>query len=288
MQRKKITFRTLAAASVLALGTLTACSSGDSTGAQSSDDEPSGLSKAGELNLCVALSYEPLEYYKNGTSGKVIGWDVDSARALGDLWGVDTEVNVMNFDGLIPGLQSGKCDVVWSGMYVNEDRVQVTDAVPVLKTGTEVVLTKKASKGVSEQTDLCGLKLSAQSGSEDEQHIKDVNKKCESAGKPKIQVTGYPGSVDAIPAIRSGKLDGLVDTSVLAATLAKKNDDLTAVHGLFPLNYWFGAFTDKDSEISPAVEKGIHKLIEDGTMKELAEKYGLNPDDIAKTDTKAL
>lgn len=266
--------------------TLSACS--QAAPEPGAADGPAGLHEAGTLNDCVALSYEPLEYYEDGTSGEVIGWDVDAAREVGKLLGVETKVNVMDFDGLIPGLQSGKCDLVWSGMYVNEQRVQVTDAVPVLQTGTQVVLRKEIAGKVTEQLDLCGLRLAAQTGSEDEAHVKEVSEKCAAEGKPELTITGYPGSVDAIPAIRSGKLDGLADTSVLAATLATKNDDLTAVAGLFPADYWFGAFTDKGSEISPEIEKAIHTLIENGTLAKLAEEYGLNPDDVAKVDTKAF
>lgn len=264
---------------------LAACSS--DAPAPAADDGPAGLHEAGVLNDCVALSYEPLEYYENGTSGKVVGWDVDAAREVGKILGVETKVNVMDFDGLIPGLQSGKCDLAWSGMYINDQRVQVTDAVPVLRTGSEVVLKSDIADKVKEQLDLCGLRIAAQTGTEDETHIKEVSDKCAAAGKPEIEITGYPGSVDAIPAIRSGKLDGLVDTTVLAANLGKKNDDLTPVPGLFPSDYWFGAFTDKGSELSPEIEKAIHTLIENGTLAKLAEQYGLNPDDVAKVDTKA-
>ncbi len=289
MQNRSKTLGALAAASLLGLCGLTACGSGDAAGADGdAASGPAGLSAPGVLNLCVALSYEPLEYYENGTSGEVIGWDVDGARALGDLWGVETKVNVMNFDGLIPGLQSGKCDLVWSGMYVNEDRLQVTDAVPVLRTGTEVVLTEEVAAEVDEPLDLCGLSLAAQTATEDEAHVKALSAECVEAGRPEIGVTGYPGSVDAIPAIRSGKLDGLADTTVLAATIGAKNDDLVPIHGLFPADYWFGAFTDKGSELSPAVEKGLHELIENGTLEKLAEEYGLNPEDVAEVDTKAI
>lgn len=274
----------ISAAAVLA-ASLAACSS--EAPASGADAGPVGLNEAGVLNDCVALSYEPLEYYENGTSGKVIGWDVDAAREVGKLLGVETKVNVMDFDGLIPGLQSGKCDLVWSGMYVNEKRIQVADAVAVLAAGDEVVLTNDLAAKVKEPLDLCGLSFAAQTSTSAEERMKQTSAECEAAGKPAITVTGYPGSVDAIPAIRSGKLDGLIDTNVLVATVDAKNDDLTSVPGLFPADYWFGAFTDKGSEISLEVEKAIHTLIENGTLAELAEKYGLNPDHVAKVDTKA-
>lgn len=265
---------------------LSACSSG--APAADAAGGPAGLSEPGVLKACVALSYEPLEYYEDGTSGDIIGWDVDGAREVAKLLGVETEVNVMDFDGLIPGLQTGKCDLVWSGMYINEERLQVADGIPVLQTGSQVVLRSEIAEDVTEQLDLCGLRIAAQTATEDEAHIQEVSEKCVAEGKPAIEVTGYPGSVDAIPAIRSGKLDGLVDTTVLAATLGKKNDDLTPVPGLFPADYWFGLYTDKGSELSPQVEEAIDTLIENGTLAKLAEQYGLNPDDIAKVDTEAL
>lgn len=288
MRNTKKILGAAAAAALLGMGALTGCGASDAPATDGADAGPAGLHTPGTLNVCVALSYEPLEYYENGTSGEVIGWDVDSARALGALWGVDTKVNVMNFDGLIPGLQSGKCDLVWSGMYVNEDRVQVTDAVPVLQTGTQVILRKDIASGVTKLDDLCGLSLAAQTATEDEAHVKAVSEDCVSAGKPEIKITGYPGSVDAIPGVQSGKLDGLVDTTVLAATIGAKNDDLVPIPNLFPADYWFGAFTDKGSKLSPEVESGIHELIENGTMAKLAEQYGLNADDVAKVNTKAL
>lgn len=264
---------------------LSACSSGAPADAEGG---PAGLSEAGVLKACVALSYEPLEYYENGTSGEVVGWEVDGAREVAKLLGVETQVNVMDFDGLIPGLQTGKCDLVWSGMYINEERLQVADGIPILQTGSQVVLRDDVADGVTEQLDLCGLRIAAQTATEDEAHVQEASEKCVAAGKPAIEITGYPGSVDAIPAIRSGKLDGLVDTTVLAATLGTKNDDLTPVPGLFPADYWFGLYTDKGSELSPQVEQAIDTLIENGTLAELAEQYGLNPDDIAKVDTEAL
>lgn len=283
-----IAFAALAAASLLAVAT--GCSeSGSSAGTTGSADAgPAGLIQPGTLNLCLSLSYEPLEYYEKGTSGKIIGWDVDSARALAKSWGVDTKITVMDFDGMIPGLQTGKCDLVWSGMYVNEKRTQVTDAVPVLRTGSEVFLTKSAAKKVTKVDDLCGLRLATQTGSTDDTHLQEISAQCTAKGKPAIAITGYPGSVDSIPSIRSGKLDGLIDTNTLVATLAKKNTDLVAVPGLFPADYYFGAFTDKGSPISAEVKKGIDALITDGTLAKLAEKYGLNPKDVAEVDAKAI
>ncbi|MHA6669918.1 transporter substrate-binding domain-containing protein [Homoserinimonas sp. A447] len=284
MHYRKSILAVAAAAAVIALA---GCSTEPSQ-PTSGEAGPAGLAQPGILNLCLSLSYEPLEYYENGTSGEIIGWDVDSARALADSWGVEAKVNVMDFDGLIPGLQAGRCDLVWSGMYINEDRVQVTDAVPVLQTGSQVLLAKEVAANVTEILDLCDLRIATQTGSVDNSHLQDASDECVAAGEPPIQITGYPGSVDAIASINSGKLDGLIDTTTLVATLAAKNKGLTPVPGLFSSDYWFGAFTNKDSELSSAVRDGIHALIEDGTMAELAAKYGLNPDDVATVDSKAL
>lgn len=279
--RKSLSTIAVTAAALLALVGCSAPSPTNSSGSAG----PGGLAEAGVINQCVALSYEPLEYYENGTSGEIIGWDTDGVRALAALWGITSKVTSVEFDSMIPGLQSGHCDIVWSGIYINKDRAAVADVVPVLRTGSEVILTKNVAKNVTDRLGLCDLRIAAQTGTEDEKHLQEASDECVAAGKPKIQITGYPGSVDAMASILSGKLDGLIDTTTLIATLEKKNDTLKGVPGLFTSNYWFGAYTAKGSELSTAVREGIHKLIENGTLKKLAEKYGLNVDDIAHVDT---
>lgn len=268
-----------AAVAVIALA-LTGCSQADSSG-KDVGKGPEGLAEAGTLHHCIALSYPPLEYRKNGSDGEIVGWDVDSVRAIAKKWGVDYKVTAMAFDGLIPGLDTGKCDVVWSGMYINEQRTQVTDASPVLHTGSQIVVRSDRKDEVNSREDICGLRIAAQVASEDLTHLKELSKECESNGNSAIKISSYPGTLDALPNLRDGRLDGLIDTTVLAAELVRRNKDMAMVDGIFELDYWFGAFTRKGSPLGGELRDALVQVVDDGTLTDLAKKYNLNPKHVA-------
>lgn len=242
---------------------------------------PEGLAKAGTLQHCLALSYPPLEYRTHGSSGKIVGWDVDSARAIAKKWGVKHKTNVMAFDGLIPGLDTGKCDVVWSGMYVNKARTQVADATPVLHTGSQIAVRKDEADDVKTREDVCGLRIAAQVATEDLRHLKALSNECVKDGRKPVTIREFPGTLDALSNVRDGRLDGIIDTSVLTAELVRRNKDMAVVDGLFPLDYWFGAYTRKGSPLGPELRDAITKAVQDGTMTDLAEQYGLDPKHVA-------
>lgn len=273
-----------AAAAVLAL-LLTGCSAGSESSGKAGEKGPEGLTDPGTLHHCISLSYPPLEYRKNGSSGDIVGWDVDSARAIAKRWGVDYEIKAMAFDGLIPGLDTGKCDIVWSGMYINEQRTRVADASPVLHTGSQIVVRSDRADEITSRSDICGLRIAAQVASEDLTHLEELSKECEDDGNPAVKISSYPGTLDALPNLRDGRLDGLIDTSVLAAELVRRNEDMVIVDGLFELDYWFGAYTRKGSPLGPELRDALVQVSKDGTLSKLAKTYNLNPEHVATPKT---
>ena len=73
----------------------------------------------GKIRFATNATFEPFEYYKDG---KIVGIDVDVARALGDVLDMDVEVVDMEFDAIITSVQTGKADAGIAGMTVTEER----------------------------------------------------------------------------------------------------------------------------------------------------------------------
>ena len=245
---------------------------------------PEGLASASAVKHCISLSYPPLEYYENGSDGEIIGWDVDSMRAVAEHWGVDYELDVLAFDGLIPSLHTGQCDVVWSGMYVNEARSDVANVSPVLQTGSQIVLHERHEGGPSSREDICGMNIAAQQASEDLGNLEQLSQECVDAGLDAVNISAFPGTLDALATIRDGRIDGLIDTTVLTAELVTLNDDMITVDGLFEMDYWFGAYTNQGTPLGDELREALIALSDDGTLQALAEEYGLNPDHVATAD----
>ena len=104
---------------------------------------PTSLVTAGKLTDCVDIEYPPMEFFASTDEtdpNKSTGFDVDAARAVATKLGLTLEVVNSGFDALIPDLSAGRCDVVWSALYVSDERLQVADAVPYMATGHAVMV----------------------------------------------------------------------------------------------------------------------------------------------------
>src|SRR5688500_6944545 len=122
------------AALVLCLGVvaLSACgddeeepSSGSGSGAASSNGSAeSGLKpiNAGKLTVGMNLQFKPQMYLEGG---KPAGYDVELLNMLAPDTGAALNIQNLDFNGLIPGLQSKKFDMVSVGLSATEERKQV-------------------------------------------------------------------------------------------------------------------------------------------------------------------
>ena len=83
---------------------------------------PPGHASARDLKIATEGTYAPWSYVDN--AGKLTGWDVDIANALCDEMKVKCENVAQEWDGIIPGLNAKKYDMIVASMGVTEKRKQ--------------------------------------------------------------------------------------------------------------------------------------------------------------------
>lgn len=280
MKKVLITFG--AAALVFALaGCASAAPAPSASAGASAAAAPAGLITPGQLKVCIDPEYAPLEYFSGGTSGEIIGFDADGARALAKHWGLTAVFQQTAFDGLMPALQAKRCDVMWSGLYLSAARLEVADAATYLATGPELVINSKMKKSITKTMDLCGKTVAAQSGGANGAAVRKIGTDCVAAGKPDITVSDYPQTAQTVLAVMNGKADALVETDVAIPGMVDKSaGKLVQVDGIFPTSTRsdFGVFTVKGGVLSAPVAKAITSLLADGTFATLAKRYKLNVD----------
>src|SRR2546425_3713542 len=176
---------------------LAACGGTSSAGTSPSAhaSAPAGLLQSGQLSDCVDIEYSPMEYFPSASvtnPNQAIGFDVQGAQAVAKAWGVTLQVRNTGFDALIPDLTAGRCDIVWTALYVSQKRLAVADAVPYMATGQVVMVPKGNPKHIKSLDDLCGKKVSIQTGGGGEQRINDQSKNCTNARKSAHQNAGHP------------------------------------------------------------------------------------------------
>lgn len=78
----------------------------------------------GVLKIATNATFPPYEFYENG---KITGIDIDIARAVADKLGKRLIVSDMEFDAIIPAVQSGKADMGVAGITITPERLKNID-----------------------------------------------------------------------------------------------------------------------------------------------------------------
>lgn len=272
-------FFKLAAAASIGLLALSGCSA--STGEQAAagnSKTPKDLVNAGQVTLCIDPEYPPLEYYADGSGGDIVGFDADAGRALADYWGVKVKFEVTSFDGLMPGLQSGRCDMILGGLYTSAARLQVADAAPIMNAGPAALAAPGLASDLKNKLDLCGRKVVAQAASSNAATVKALGDECTKAGKSAPIISEYPKTSDTVLAVLNGKADVLVETNVAAAYMVTQNKGkLEMASQVFDPDTTFGVFSKKGGSLSPEIASAFNAMKADGSLAKVATKYNLDP-----------
>lgn len=85
-------------------------------------EDPALLPAAkGTLRLASELTYPPFEYLKNG---KPAGFDIDLAARFCREKGYGLDIENMDFSGVLPAVQTGKCDFAVSALTITKERAE--------------------------------------------------------------------------------------------------------------------------------------------------------------------
>jgi polar amino acid transport system substrate-binding protein len=239
---------------------------------------PTSLLKAGELSNCVDIEYSPMEFFAPSDPNKPVGFDVESYQAVLKKLGLTEKIVNTGFDGLIPALTAGRCDIVWTALYINDDRLKVADAVPYFKSSHQVMVPTGNPMGIKSETDLCGKKISIQSGGLVQKVSKAASDACVAAGKSAITIQGYPKVADELQQIVIGRVDAVWETDTAVADFRLKNpgkyDIAFTVGGDSKYGIYFGK---GKADVGVALTAALKALKDDGTLAGLATKYNLDP-----------
>jgi len=285
--------KTLAVAMVplLLLG-LAACSVDPSAGSPTNSGEPSGdltvlpdiqpdpdiaakapadIKKDG---LVVATSADtPPMTYMDDDDTTMVGFDVDMTRAIGKVLDVNTDIQDVGFDTIIPGLSSGRYSMALASIGVTLERQEVVDFVSYYQGGQGFLASSSTDFPVTTFEDLCGHRVAVGAGTVQQSTLTDSAQVCADAGLDPWELQSYPDLNQAVLAIKSDRSDVLYGSISIIGFNAGR-DDAFRIAGVYK-RATVGAALPKGSELTPIVQEAIQHLIDDGTYQQILEKWGL-------------
>lgn len=159
----------------------------------------------------------------DGTNQYVCGYDVQIARLICDTYGWDLKIIKTDWDGLIPGVVSGKLDCCISTPGVTEERLQSVDFSDYYWNNGCIMVVRKDSPYVNATSleDFDGAKITTQIATIWEPLVQQI---------PNVQaepcLSGLP---ELFVAVSSGKVDGIITGLSEAQSACLSNPDLTWV-----------------------------------------------------------
>jgi ABC-type amino acid transport substrate-binding protein len=175
----------------------------------------SGLMKSGTLTVGMNLQFKPEMYLD--ASNQPAGYDVDLLHQLATSLGVKLVIKNLDFNGLIPGLQSKKFDLVSVGLNNTPERAKVISFSRGYVPYTSVLAVKASYSGpyTIAAFNQSGKTITALQGSTDQTLAQSTF--------PKATVTGFSDQNTTLLQVSTGRAAGAVLEDYILAQYSKAN-----------------------------------------------------------------
>lgn len=237
---------------------------------------PKSIQESGIIKLATDAHYPPCESFAEDNV-TMIGWEPDLWDALAKKLGVKVKPESINFDGLIPGVQSGRYDMAMECISDTVEREKQVTFVD-LSISINGIFALEGGPVTDDPLSLCGLKSGAQKGTTFVQSVTDLlSPLCVKNGKPPIEANEFASADATILALLSRRVDFLVNDASAAAYIKKRSSKPVKlfVPDVLP-KLIGGPIVRKDNtELADALLAGTKALMDEGVYDHIFDKWDI-------------
>ena len=271
--KKKLLALVLAAGMVASMA---ACGNTNSNGSASVDNKDASATAENtdsdlayvkdKGTLVVGITdFEPMDYQDE--NGNWIGFDADLASAFAESLGVDVEFVEIDWDNKILELDGKTIDCVWNGMTLTDEVTSSMSCTNAYCNNAQVVVVPSNEADKYQDTDsLKDLTFAVESGSAGEAQANELG----------LNYTAVTAQSDALMEVAAGTSDAAIIDSLMAGAMVGEGTgyaNLTYTIGLNDEEYGVGF--RKGSDLTEELNNFFKSSYADGSMEQIAEKYGV-------------
>ena len=234
------------------------------------DDSLARVKASGVLKIATDATYPPFEFMENG---EVVGFDAELAAELGRELGVQVEMVSMEWSGVFAAVETGKCDLVMSGVTITTERKKGNGFTrPYFLSGQ--VLARKKGSPIAKPSDVLSDGRTAAVQAETTGQFA-----MEKVGVPKERLHRFDTLQDGLMDVKNGKSDVVVgDEPALAETIRKGYPELELAPGGPFVEENLGIVAKKDAlTLLAALDLALERVVVDGRYARLYEKWMHKP-----------
>jgi polar amino acid transport system substrate-binding protein len=222
------------------------------------------IKEKGVITIGMDDTLPPMEYRND--KNELIGFDIDFAEVLAKELGVKVEFVPSAWDGIIPGLDAKRFDMILSAMNVTEERKKKVDFVEYFGVGQIVAVKAGNPLNIQSVEDLEGKTVGVQLGSTGETAVNSINGLKE--------VKKYDLTTDVFNDMGLGRVDAAVIGEMVGRYyMTTKPGVFEVVGDSFQVQPMGIAVRKGDTELREALEKAVQTLEDNGTLSKISEKW---------------
>lgn len=221
----------------------------------------------GVLKVALSPDVPPICFVQDGKS---VGINVELIQLIAKELDMTVEFSTMEFDALLPAIQSGKVDLAISDINATDERRKLVDFTQSYFDNPQVLVSRGKTvtdTGAPQYTalsQLSGKVVACQNGSVVDILVNSV--------VPDVTYSYFNNRTDELAALRNGKVEAVPFDEPVARMAVAQNSDFTMLPERVVEDH-YGVALQKDSELTAQVNDAIAQLKADGTLEQMKEKW---------------
>jgi polar amino acid transport system substrate-binding protein len=236
-------------------------------------DTWSRIQRRGKVIIGLDDSFVPMGFRQK--SGKLVGYDIDLARAVFKQYGIKVDFQTIDWSMKETELKNGTIDLLWNGYSVTPERERKVAFSRVYLLNKQILVTRK-SKGIHNFNDMRGKSLGVQNGSTGMTVLDDQPKLLKDKIKDKKPVL-YDTFPNAFIDLNANRIQGILMDQVYADYYiqhqANKNDYSTYSDPKMPADKFAVGMRKGDKTLRNKINEGLGRLQKNGQLKKINEKW---------------
>ncbi len=229
------------------------------------------IKKRGYMIVATEDDYPPFEFV---VDGKPMGYDHELLAVLRKSAGFEVRQEILPWQGILPGVASGKYDVALSAAVITDERVKSLDFTMPISESTMAYVKRNGDTSIKSLKDLSGKTLGVQQGGASFQVLPELEAELKKTGGKLGNVVQYGAFSEAYQDLVNRRLDAVIHNIVSLSTLVSEKPEV----------FELGQRVGRKSYAAWAVQKNNKSLVDflnvflaqqkaNGTFKQLQAKW---------------
>ncbi|WP_282801907.1 amino acid ABC transporter substrate-binding protein [Secundilactobacillus kimchicus] len=207
-------------------------------------------------------------------SGRLVGYDVDLARAVFKLYGLKVSFQTIDWSMNATELNNGTIDAIWNGYSKTPEREKVV-AFSDTYLQNDQTLVSLRKNNITSFRQMAGKTLGAQTGSSGANDISAYPKLLKNRIKGQSPVL-YDSFTNAFIDLNANRIQGMIIDSTYAGYYVKHQKNPAAyriINGQFPKEEFGVGLRKSDHTLKAKINAGLKTLAQNGTLAKINHKW---------------